>query len=86
MKRIIISNVSEISIDAILDNIVSDNVQRRIYGKFMNTVEEHSEAYLQGVLDLAEISNISLPGIIMLWELILAEGVAEVRKQCLNRR
>lgn len=50
----------------------------------MNIVEEHSEAYLQGVLDFAEISNHELSGIEMLWNLIQSEGVAEIRRQCLN--
>ena len=84
MKRVIKSSFNAPSVYEALSLITSDSIQRRVYGKFMNTVEEHSEAYLQGVLDFAEISNHELSGIEMLWNLIQSEGVAEVRSQCVN--
>ena len=84
MNRVIKSSFNSESVSEALSLITSDSIQRRVYGKFMNIVEEHSEAYLQGVLDFAEISNHDLSGIEMLWNLIQSEGVAEVRRQCLN--
>ena len=84
MKRVIKSSFNTESVSEALSLITSDNIQRRVYGKFMNIVEEKSEAYLQGVLDFAEISKHELPGIEMLWNLIQSEGVAEVRRQCLK--
>lgn len=81
MKRVIKCSTES---SEMLDLIVSDKVQRKIYGKFMNIAEEHCEAYLQGVLDLAETSNISMNGIEMLWNAIQEEGVVEVRRKCLR--
>lgn len=84
MKRVIKSSLNTESVADALSLVTSDSIQRRVYGKFMNIVEEHAEAYLQGVLDFAEIYDIELPGIEMLWNLIQSEGLSEVRRQCLN--
>lgn len=85
MKRAIRCNYTQPDIDTALSLIMDHTVQRRVYGKFMNIVSDKSEAYLQGILEFAEMSNTSLPGLEMLWELIQTEGIDAVRKQCLAK-
>ena len=85
MKRAIRCNYTQPDIDTALSLIMDYTAERRVYGKFMNIVSDKAEAYLQGVLDFAEVSNTPLPGLEMLWELIQTEGIDVVRKQCLAR-
>ena len=68
-----------------LDSIMKDKVQRRIYGKMMNLVDDAVEPWLQGVLDLAEVSGMNIPGIVNIWNAIQEHGVEAV-KEVLNRK
>lgn len=68
-----------------LDSIMKDKVQRRIYGKMLNLVDDAVEPWLQGVLDLAEVSGMNIPGIVNIWNAIQEHGVEAV-KEVLNRK
>ena len=68
-----------------LDSIMKDKVQRRIYGKMMNLVDDAVEPWLQGVLDLAEVSGMDIPGVVNIWNAIQEHGVEAV-KEVLNRK
>ena len=63
-----------------LDSIMKDKVQRRIYGKMLNLVDDAVEPWLQGVLDLAEVSGMNIPGIVNIWNAIQEHGVEAVRE------
>lgn len=63
-----------------LDSIMKDKVQRRIYGKMMNLVDDAVEPWLQGVLDLAEVSGMNIPGIVNIWNAIQEHGVEAVKE------
>lgn len=58
-----------------LKEIMEDKVQKRIYGKMMNLTDNAIEPWLQGVLELAEISNIHLSGIIKIWNTVQEYGI-----------
>lgn len=58
-----------------LKEIMEDKVQKQIYGKMMNLIDDAVEPWLQGVLELAEISNIQLFGIIKIWNIIQEYGI-----------
>lgn len=58
-----------------LKEIMEDKVQKRIYGKMMNLTDNAIEPWLQGVLELAEISNIQLSGIIKIWNTVQEYGI-----------
>ena len=68
-----------------LDSIMKDKVQRRIYGKMLNLVDDAVEPWLQGVLDLAEVSGMNIPGIVNIWNAIQEHGVEAV-KEVLTRK
>ena len=68
-----------------LKEIMEDKVQKQIYGKMMNLVDDAVEPWLQGVLDLAELSGIELSGITNIWNAIQEYGVVAVKKS-LNRQ
>lgn len=68
-----------------LDSIMKDKVQRRIYGKMLNLVDDAVEPWLQGVLDLAEVSGMNIPGIVNIWNAIQEHGVEAV-KEVLHRK
>lgn len=68
-----------------LDSIMKDKVQRRIYGKMLNLVDDAVEPWLQGVLDLAEVSGMNIPGIVNIWNAIQEHGVKAV-KEVLTRK
>ena len=63
-----------------LKEIMEDKVQKQIYGKMMNLVDDAVEPWLQGVLDLAELSGIELSGITNIWNAIQEHGVEAVKE------
>lgn len=90
MKKYIRSNEDNLvtdylNIEITMSDILKDKVQRRIYGKMMNLVDDAVEPWLQGVLDLAELSGIELSGITTIWNAIQEHGVVAV-KESLNRQ
>lgn len=64
-----------INIDSAMSDILRDPIQRRIYGKLMNLTREAVKPYLQGVLDLAELSNLDVSGILKIYEAIHENGL-----------
>lgn len=89
MKKYIRSNEDNLvtdylDIEITMSDILKDKVQRRIYGKMMNLVDDAVEPWLQGVLDLAEVSDIDIPGIVQIYNAIQEHGVTAV-KEALNR-
>lgn len=68
----------------ILHKILSDKLQRRIYGKFMNVETQYAEAWLQGVLDSAELIGVEMAGIEDLWEMIQMDGIDSVIRSLKN--
>ena len=59
---------------------MNDKLQRRLYGKLMNLVDDAVEPWLQCVLDLVELSSIT-----NIWNAIQEYGVVAV-KESLNRQ
>ena len=73
------------NIELDVSDMMNDKLQRRLYGKLMNLVDDAVEPWLQGVLDLAELSGIELSSITNIWNAIQEHGVVAV-KESLNRQ
>lgn len=72
------------NIELDVSDMMKDKLQRRLYGKMMNLIDDAVEPWLQGVLDLAEVSDIDIPGIVQIYNAIQEHGVTAV-KEALNR-
>lgn len=68
------------NIELDVSDMMNDKLQRRLYGKLMNLVDDAVEPWLQGVLDLAELSGIELSSITNIWNAIQEHGLAVVKE------
>ena len=60
--------------------MMSHPISKKICAHVMNLQYEAVEAYLQGVLELAELAHIELPGVPELYEAVCTEGATIVIK------
>lgn len=65
-----------------LSVLLESDTGKKIYGKFMNIADETAQAWLQGVVDLAEIVHIDVQGLDVLWNLVQEHGASTIKKIC----
>ena len=53
---------------------------KKIYAKFMNSPHESAFSWLQGVVDIAQIAHLDIPGLSKLWNDVCEYGVDAVRR------
>ena len=79
MKRYITQDRDTVDVVNISELITTPE-GKKLYGKFMNCSTESALAYLQGVVDTAQIFNLDVPGLSSLWNDVCEYGVDVVRK------
>lgn len=62
--------------------LLESDTGKKIYGKFMNIADETAQAWLQGIVDLAEILHKDIQGLDVLWNLVQEYGVPTAKKMC----
>lgn len=65
-----------------LSVLLKSDTGKKIYGKFMNIADETAQAWLQGIVDLAEIVHIDVQGLDVLWNLVQEHGASTIKKIC----
>ena len=63
------------SIDLDLSDMINDKIGRKLFGKIMNTPRDNLESYLQGCVDICQLSNIEVPGLEELYNSVLENGI-----------
>lgn len=62
--------------------LLESDTGKKIYGKFMNIADETAQAWLQGIVDLAEILHKDIQGLDVLWNLVQEYGIPTAKKMC----
>ena len=78
VKRYVTDNHDEyLVID--ISELMTTYIGKKIYSKFMNSPHESALSWLQGVVDIAQIANLDIPGLSNLWNDVSEYGVDAVR-------
>ena len=72
------------SIDLDLSDMIKDKIGRKLFGKIMNTPRDNLESYLQGCVDICQLSNIEVPGLEEIYNSVLENGVNETLQTMKN--
>lgn len=72
------------SIDLDLSDMINDKVGRKLFGKIMNTPRDNLKSYLQGLVDICQLSNIEVPGLEEIYNSVLENGVNETLQKMKN--
>lgn len=72
------------SIDLDLSDMIKDKIGRKLFGKIMNTPRDNLKSYLQGLVDICQLSNIEVPGLEEIYNSVLENGVNETLQKMKN--